>query len=192
LPPTNGITVLLCNWLFLLNLQLLVDNRLHVLRAAVIQLSTIYKNRWRSSDSQAEAFFVILPYPGCLDGALLVFNKFSLIQTELGPDFLNYLIIETIVIFKKFVVKFPEFALAAGCQSRHGSLNGIFMASNGKILENNSQICRVFFEQLLELRHKLCTIPSLKITEHDKHNPGSGRTQKGCIGNVNIKNKTDS
>jgi hypothetical protein len=50
------------------------------------------------------------------------------------------LIIETIVIFKKFVVKFPEFALAVGCQSRHGGLNGIFMASNGKILENDSHV----------------------------------------------------
>jgi len=157
--------------------QFLIDSRLHAFQAAsLLKLLAIYEKRWRSSDSQAAPFFVILPYPCCLDGTLLVFGKFCLIQAELGPDFLNFLIIETIVIFKKFVVKFPEFVLAAGCQSRPGGLNGIFMIWNGEILENNSQICRVFFEQLLELRHKLCTIPSLKITEHHKRDRCVGAT----------------
>ena len=63
-------------------------------------------------------------------------------------------------------MKFSEFILAASCQSRHGGLNGKFMSSNGEILENNSDVCGVFLEQLLEFRHKPCTVRSLKITEH--------------------------
>jgi hypothetical protein len=39
------------------------------------------------------------------------------------------------------------------------------VTSNGEIFENNFDVCGVFFEQLLEFRHKPCTVRSLKITE---------------------------
>ncbi len=156
-------------------LQLLVDNRLHVFHAAILKPSAVYEDRRRSSNPQADAFLVILAYPGCRGRTLLIFTKFCLIQAELVPDLLNFLVIELIVIFKKFIVKCPEFFLLLSCQSRHGGLNGIFMSSDGKIFENNSDVGRVFFEQLLELRHKLCTVRSLEITE-DRDNDRCLRT----------------
>ena len=157
-------------------LYLLVNKRLHVLHVAVLHFPAVYENRRCSSNSQFETLVVILSYPGRLDGALPILIKLLLIQFELRDNFLYLLVIEAIVIFKKFVVKFPEFVLAAGGQSRHGCLNGKFMTSNREILENDFYIIGIFFEQLLELRHKLRAVPSLKVTEHRNNNRGIDAT----------------
>jgi len=151
---------------FLLCFQFLFNHGLQAIHVSVPHSLTIYIYRRHASDTHPNPFLIILLDSSGNGGVFLMTFNLCLVQFQLPSNLLNFLIIETRVIFEQLVVKFPEFTLAIGRQGGCGGLNCIFMASNRKVFVNQFYGSRIFLEQLLKLRRKPCTVPSLKVTEN--------------------------
>ena len=72
------------------------------------------------------------------------------IQTYLLGDFSNFLLVQVIVIFVKFVVKFPKLTLPVSCQGRQSSLPGKCVIWQGEVFNGQFDHLRVCLKHLFE------------------------------------------
>lgn len=84
------------------------------------------------------------------EGILSVFFKLIFIEFESIGNLLKFFLIELIMIFKKFIVKFPEFPLTTCGKCCQSGRYGEPVAANGKILKDDFNRFRIFLEHLLK------------------------------------------
>jgi hypothetical protein len=97
-------------------LQLSVDRLLKTSKSAIVQALAVYKNRRRSPDT---GLFSVIYIPGdqILDCRVLGICIQSLrIKANLLGYLLHFCFIDTLEVFKNFLMVLPKFALPVGCQ----------------------------------------------------------------------------
>ena len=80
------------------------------------------------------------------------------------------LIVDLFILSKQQIVKRPELSLLLGGDRSLCRLIGICMIAKGKMFKRYIDLSRILLEHLLEYRHKLGTVRSLKVTEHRNGN----------------------
>ena len=98
-------------------------------------------------------------------GVFSVFFKLRFIQLKFGHNFLDFVFIKLVVIFKQFIMEIPKFCLTTGSQRRHSGLDSKLVAANREMFKNNFDSLGVILNHLLEQRRKPRTVTSFKIAE---------------------------
>lgn len=98
----------------------------------------------------------------------LALLEISRVQPQFGGDLVDFLIAELVIIFKKAIVKSPEFTLTLSHHRGGGSFKGVRMIAQGIMFKDHFNPVGVLLEHLLEYRHQPGAIRSLKVAE-DHH-----------------------
>lgn len=150
--------------------QLLFHHLPEIFHIPVLNTPAVYENRRYASDLDLLPFFIVQVDFTQYRRILTVFVELRFVQPHFLSNISNFFVVKVSVVFKQFIMEFPEFALAPcskGCCRR---LYGEFMIAQGEILENNLYRFRVLLEQLLKFRVQPGTVRSLKIAENsDNH-----------------------
>ncbi len=113
------------------------------------------------------------------------------IQTERGPNFYNFCIVQLVIILKKQIMEFPKHALTLGGQGRLSGFDGKGVSADGEVFKNNFDFFGVLLEHLLEYRHQPGAIRSLEIAEYDDTDRRIGPSFDGRAVNVDIFDNID-
>ena len=145
-------------------MQLVIDNRLKTLKAALLGQTTINKWSRGAGDSGTLAILQIFANQGLDFGGGHILFKAGDIQLEVDGNLIDRLFGQ-LWFGKQPVVKLPEFALFSCGHSGLGSGKGHFVKIKRHVFENQFDRLRIFFEHLLEQRQDLAAVRSLKIGE---------------------------
>ncbi len=94
------------------------------------------------------------------------------IELEILGDILYCFIVQTVSQLKQLVMKFQKFSLLVRRKSGSGSLSSEGMHGEGKVLENELYLFRIFLQQLPEERLNPRTVWSLVVAENHKGDCG--------------------
>lgn len=98
------------------------------------------------------------------------FLKHTGVKAQRHGDFFYFTVAEVVVIFKKQIVKLPEFSMITGNDGGPSRGQRPGMAAQGVMLKDDFDLPGMLLEHLLKFRHKARAIRSLKIAENRNGN----------------------
>ena len=146
--------------------QLLFDHVLEVFDIPVTNAPAVQKNRRYAFYLDLLPFFIVQVDLAQYFRIFTVFVELSFVQSHFLSEVKDFFVVKVPVVFKQFVMEFPEFALALRSKGCCRRLSGELVIAQGEILENNLYRFRVLLEQLLKFRDQPGTIRSLEIAEN--------------------------
>ena len=146
--------------------QLLFDHVLEISHIPVLYTPAVHENRRYAFYLDLLPFFIVQIDYSQNFRILTVFVELGFVQPHFLSDVKDFFAVKVPVVFKQFVMEFPEFALALRSKGCCRRLSGELVITQGKILENDLYRFRVLLEQLLKFRAQPGTIRSLEIAEN--------------------------
>jgi len=149
--------------------QLLFDHVPEIFHIPVLNTPAVHENRRYASYLDLLPFFIVqVDFPQYCR-VLTVFVELRLVQPHFLSDVSNFFVVKVSIVFKQFIMEFPEFALALCSKGSCRCFFCEFMIAQGEILENDLYRFRILLEQLLKFRVQPGAVRSLKIAENS-HN----------------------
>jgi len=130
--------------------QLGIDHRGKPFQAALLQALAVYKYGGDAPHAGPDPILCVSLNQFSNFGIIEVFLIFCHVEIEIDGDRTNFFIVELFVLFKKGIVKLPEFPLFAGCQGCLGRLLGKFMGREREIFINYLYFSGIFLDHLIE------------------------------------------
>ena len=180
-------TIQNCNLAGLSLFQLRLDHLRNSGQVLFIHEFAVDQNSGDPLDPDLFGIHQIIPDDLCHIDGISVRAEFFHVQAYLPGNCLNLLFIKILVVFKRLVVKIPEFSLHVGGQGSLGGFQCKFVVFQGKVFDHQFDLVWIFLQQLLKYRIQPGTVRSLVVIENGNGDRGVFRALEGEAGNLDVK-----